>query len=81
MVKAVLPAGTLHRNQALTYTLAFSNSGPGTASGVVITDIVPTGVSVSAVVSSGVRITNSGATPPYVWQVQNLAPGARGFMR
>jgi len=64
MVKAVLPAGTLHRNQALTYTLAFSNSGPGAASGVVITDSVPISVSVSAVVSSGVRITNSGATLP-----------------
>jgi hypothetical protein len=31
---------------------------------VVITDIVPISVSVSAVVSGGVRITNSGATPP-----------------
>lgn len=64
MVKAVLPAATPHRQQALAYTLAFSNSGPGTASGVAITDIVPTRVWVSAVVSGGVRITNSDATPP-----------------
>ena len=69
--------------ELITYTLTFLNAadiGSTTATDVVITDVVPVSVTISSVVSSGASITNTGATPPYVWQVQDLAPGEGGVI-
>lgn len=65
---------------AITYTLSFSNAGPGTAAGVVITDHVPSDIIVTSVISSGVRITDTAASPPYVWQVENLGENQGGVI-
>jgi uncharacterized repeat protein (TIGR01451 family)/CSLREA domain-containing protein len=54
------------------FTLAFSNTGSLPASGVVVTDNLPTQIQLTGVVSSGVTITGSGMTAPFVWQVQSL---------
>jgi uncharacterized repeat protein (TIGR01451 family) len=78
IAKSVSPAGAAP-GQAITYTLAFSNAGGGTASGVVITDTIPVSVTGTSAVSSGATITQVGGTR-YVWNVQNLAPGQGGVI-
>jgi uncharacterized repeat protein (TIGR01451 family) len=62
----------------ITYTLQFVNRGPHPAIGVTITDAIPISITVQHVISSGVAITDTGGSPAYVWQVQDLAPGAGG---
>ena len=77
LVKTGPPVGG--RGATLTYTLAFSNSGPLTAVGVAITDSLPAGLTPLSVVSSGAAITaTSGVT--YAWQVSDLPPGAGGYI-
>ncbi len=62
----------------VTYTVAYSNAGTAPATGVVITDIVPAELISPSVLASGAQITDTGASPAYVWQVADLAPGAGG---
>jgi len=64
----------------ITYTLTFSNAGNTMLPGVIITDIIPTSVHQTKVISSGVVVTDTGANPAYVWQVQGLAPGEGGVI-
>jgi uncharacterized repeat protein (TIGR01451 family) len=66
--------------QSITYTLTFANSGICTTTAVVITDVIPSSVVTTLVVSSGVAITDTHASPPYVWDMQNLIPGASGAL-
>lgn len=77
--KSVVPNSAIP-GAFITYTLVFSNAGQDTARDVLITDIVPVSVTVQNVVSSGVVITDTGASPPYVWQVQDLAPTEGGII-
>lgn len=79
VVKTV-SSNTAYPGQAITYTLRFSNTGIGTAASVLITDIVPISVTTTSVISSGVTITDTGASPHYVWQVQNLGAKQGGFI-
>jgi uncharacterized repeat protein (TIGR01451 family) len=79
LTKEVVPT-TAAPGDAITYTLTFSNAGPGTARGVVLTDTLPVSVTVTSVVSAGVMITDTGATPSYVWEVADLASGAGGVI-
>ena len=46
----------------------------------VITDLVPISFTVGSVASAGALITDTGALPAYVWQVQDLAPGDEGVI-
>ncbi len=70
---ASVPPGGL-----ITYTLSFTNSGQLTATGVLITDILP------AEIDQVLNLTHTGAliTPTpgvtYAWQVQDLASGQAG---
>jgi uncharacterized repeat protein (TIGR01451 family) len=77
LTKIVNPT-TAGPGQAITYTLVFSNSNPTLARNVMITDIVPVSLTNVSVISSGVAITDTGASPPYVWQVQDLAQNETG---
>ncbi|MBU1747400.1 MAG: choice-of-anchor D domain-containing protein, partial [Chloroflexi bacterium] len=65
--------------QTITYTLVYSNAGPGTATGVVITDVVPVTLTNVSYASSGATITPTGSIS-YTWQVADLAPGAGGVI-
>ena len=57
---------------SIAYTLALSNSGPSTATGVQVTDLLPAGVTfVSAIPSIGSYNASSG-----VWTVGTVAPGS-----
>ncbi|RLC77518.1 MAG: hypothetical protein DRJ03_26720, partial [Chloroflexi bacterium] len=78
IVKSVNPP-TAAPGETITYTLLFSNAGVYTATGVVITDVVPVSLSVQSVISSGVAITDTSTTlPTYTWDVQDLAAGDGG---
>jgi uncharacterized repeat protein (TIGR01451 family) len=80
ITKSVAPDGDLNRDDAITYTLVYSNAGPLTATGVVISDLapIPTVTNVSFV-SSGALVTPSGSLS-YTWQVQDLPPDAGGVI-
>jgi len=80
IAKTVTPTMPVVPGASITYVLDFANSGTYTATGVVITDVVPISVATTSVISSGVAITDSGASPGYVWSVQNLAPGQGGVI-
>jgi uncharacterized repeat protein (TIGR01451 family) len=83
VAKAVAPASAAP-GAAITYTLRFTNTGPGSARGVVIRDSIPVSVTVSRVTSStvgsGVRITQTSAGPNFAWAVSDLAVGAGGVI-
>lgn len=76
--KTVIP-GAVVPGRPITYTLTFSNTGVTTATGVLITDLIPTAVLSPNFTSSGVAITPTGAVN-FTWQVANLAPGQRGII-
>jgi uncharacterized repeat protein (TIGR01451 family) len=64
----------------MTYTLTFRNSHAMiTATNVLITDIVSLRLSSYTYTTSGVLITPTGSVD-YVWQVEDLAPGAGGVI-
>ena len=78
--KVVAPSVAMP-GQAITYTLAFSNAGTASATEVLITDTVPadhlTNVTYTV---SGAAITDTGYIPAFVWEVEDLAPGAGGVI-
>ena len=80
IVKTVSPAFA-KPGDPITYTITFTNTGQGLASGVVITDIVPVSVTHSSlsVTSSGAAITATGSIS-YVWEVADLVSGAGGVI-
>ena len=71
--------GMADPGETVTYTLAFSNRGYLTATGVLITDVVPGTLTNVSYVKSGVSITPTGSIS-YTWKVQDLAPGAGGVI-
>lgn len=64
----------------ITYTIVFTNVGVTAATDVVITDIVPADVNIAEVISCCVDINNTGATPPYVWEVEDLGYAEGGMI-
>ena len=60
----------------LTYTIIVTNRGPGDASGVVVTDLLPPALAFVGIVplSSGSAVHNA-ATNQVVWSIGNLAVG------
>jgi uncharacterized repeat protein (TIGR01451 family) len=75
--KSVSPASAAP-GQEITYTVTFSNTGSGVATNVILTDVIPVSLTAASVTSSGVAITDTGANPSFVWDVQNLVPGQGG---
>ncbi len=57
----------------VTYTIVYSNAGSGDLTGVVITDVLPSGVTYVTDTSGLTRTSTS----PVVWEVGTLASGAR----
>jgi len=68
---------TLTFSAWLTYTLLYSNNGFLTATGVLITDVVPAILTNVSATSSGAHITPTGSLS-YTWQVEDLSPGEGG---
>jgi uncharacterized repeat protein (TIGR01451 family) len=80
LAKDVLPADPLSPGDAITYVLTFVNGSPNTNTGVVITDEIPSLVATSSITSNGVAFTDTLASPPYVWAVEDLSPGQIGVI-
>jgi len=79
ITKAVAPA-VAAPGDSITYTLVYTNDGPGIAVGVVITDVVPVGqIANLSYARSGAAITATGSVS-YTWQVEDLAPGDGGVI-
>lgn len=78
ITKTVQPGGTIVPGQTITYTLNYTNTGILTATNVVITDVLPTGL-LNPVVSSNPPLTPDPGTS-YVWTIGDLAPGAGGVI-
>lgn len=78
--KAVLPFAVAP-GQAITFTLTLSNDANSSIAsvGTVVTDTLFTLLD-GATVTSTLSITDTGHLPPYVWQVQDLAPGQGGVI-
>lgn len=81
ITKSASTAIPIAPGQPLVYTLNFSNAGSAAAPGVMITETVPAELTNVSYTSSGVTVINTGAAPPYVWQVLDLAPGQSGEIR
>ena len=80
ITKAVTPT-TVEPGDLITYTLTFSNAGStATSTNVIITDIMPINFTPSSVSNSGAIITDTGTSPSFVWDVQDLAPGQGGVI-
>lgn len=77
--KAVSPQGDLRPGDAITYTLAYTNTGPATAFNVQLADPLPAALVNPVVTSSGAAIApRPGAR--YLWDVATLPPGAGGVI-
>jgi uncharacterized repeat protein (TIGR01451 family) len=65
--------------QSITYTLVYTNLGPQVATGVLVTDCVPTVLTDVSYVAAGPAVTPTGSVS-YTWRVGDLAPGERGVV-
>jgi uncharacterized repeat protein (TIGR01451 family) len=80
VTKHVTPATPL-AGAVVTYTLSITNQGDLTATQVVITDILPVNAFVDAAYTSdSPALIDAGATPPFVWNLPELASGANAVI-
>jgi len=61
------------------FVLEVENDGLSVATGVVLTSTLPSELT-NRVIASSLAITDTGYTPAYVWQVQDLASGMAGVV-
>jgi uncharacterized repeat protein (TIGR01451 family) len=74
ITKTVAPAEA-RPGGTITYTLVLSNQGYERATGVIVSDPIPPELASATVVSATIALTDTGATPAYVWQVADILPG------
>jgi uncharacterized repeat protein (TIGR01451 family) len=79
IAKTLVTSGTLTNGSWVTFTLAYSNTGMGTAYNVVITDALSSNFVNAGYSSSGASVNPTGSFS-YTWQVANLAYGAGGVI-
>ncbi|MBN2146023.1 MAG: M36 family metallopeptidase [Anaerolineales bacterium] len=77
ITKSVTPAYA-GPGQQVSYTINFANLGGESATGVVITDVVDATLTSLSFTNSGAVATDTGASPAYVWSVEDLSPGESG---
>ncbi len=78
--KALTPARAT-AGDTVTFTLTYSNAGPDSATGVVITDVIPVSITNPSVTSSGPTLQQVPAVPDFAWAVQGaLAPNVTGVI-
>jgi uncharacterized repeat protein (TIGR01451 family) len=77
--QTVSPAAVLRPGQPLTYTLSYKNDGVAIASGVLLTDTLPTQLRNLNITSSGPAISALAGAPGR-WQIADMAPGASGII-
>ncbi|HIC89962.1 MAG TPA: DUF11 domain-containing protein, partial [Anaerolineae bacterium] len=77
--KSSQPSSPWLPGEAITYTLTYTNQGSQIATGVVITDLIPSELINPAWSASGMTATVRGGTT-FVWDVADLAPGDGGVI-
>jgi uncharacterized repeat protein (TIGR01451 family) len=78
ITKTMNPVEPVAAGEPITYTLAFSSTGP--ARGVVITDVLPSDITNIQVSSGGAVISDTGHQPCCVWSVQDLEANQGGVI-
>ncbi|MCB8943691.1 MAG: DUF11 domain-containing protein [Ardenticatenaceae bacterium] len=78
LAKAVVPE-VAEPGDVITYSVQLNNHGYLTASGVILTDLIPTGITNVSYVNSGVMITPTGNVS-FTWQVADIPPGGGGII-
>jgi uncharacterized repeat protein (TIGR01451 family) len=78
LVKAVQPGTTVLPGEPITFTLTFNNPGTITATGVVISDVVP--VEVTGVAFHSSRPVTPSGTVSYTWLLGDLPPDGEGVI-
>ena len=79
VLSQIASEATVVPGQAVTFTVEFSNKGPGTARGLAIADVVPVTLTAVAVQSWGADgPVGDTAGISYIWGVERLVPGGRG---
>ena len=76
--KVVTP-NLVEPDDTITYTIQFRNDGNQIASGVILTDIIPSSIRNISYESSGVVITPTGGIS-YTWQIADMLPGSSGII-
>ncbi|MBN2006622.1 MAG: DUF11 domain-containing protein [Anaerolineae bacterium] len=71
---------TVAPGDALVYTVVFTNSGMFMLPSAVITDFIPSEVTISNVATSGATFALLQTTPVYVWEVTDLSAGGRALI-
>ncbi len=79
--KMVKPAGTVGLGDVLTYTLTFTNAGPEMAHSVVLSDVLPSVLIDDEVLYGSPEVVGRKPGERYVWEIEDLAPGAGGQIR
>jgi uncharacterized repeat protein (TIGR01451 family) len=77
--QTVTPRTAYRPGDPIAFTLRFTNTGLYTATGVLITDVVPVEVTAQSVQTSGAPIVPIGGSA-YIWRVSDLAPGVGGVI-
>lgn len=77
-VSTTVVPGTAAPGEPVQITIDVDNQGLSTATGIVLTDILPSLIEVTDVSASGLSITDSEVSPGYVWMVGDIAPQQGG---
>jgi uncharacterized repeat protein (TIGR01451 family) len=78
LAKAVRPGTTVFAGEAITFTLTFGYAGAGTATNVLISDVVP--VEVTQVAYDSSRPVTPTGIVSYTWLLGDLPPGEAGVI-
>ncbi len=80
-ISKAVSSGAAVSGETITYSLTFSNTGTGTASGAVITDFLPAEITVLNVISSGdVAITRTTIQTAEVFETSAVSPDESGVI-
>ena len=82
LAKRVTPNTTLTPGQAVTFTLAYSNTGEATAENVVVTDVLPAKFTydVARTRPAPTRVETDADVYTYTWEIGQVAAGASGLI-
>ncbi|HNS52373.1 MAG TPA: C25 family cysteine peptidase [Anaerolineae bacterium] len=81
VTKSVEPAGPVLPGDALVYTLTFTNDGPATAQGIVLSDPIPAQLVNAQVIFQSPEVIGVIPGTLFDWQIADLPPGASGMIK
>ncbi|MCP4166821.1 MAG: hypothetical protein GY759_13140, partial [Chloroflexi bacterium] len=81
MIGKVVTPAVVAPGAAISYSLHFHNyHDTGTVTGVQLSDLIPSEVLISEITSEGAAVTQIGAPPAYIWEIEDLEPQAGGII-